>query len=315
MNTSRTLIFFILTIIAAACTSKKTDRAEQAALRDSLSRAENTVVALAEVQPEKKIISLFAQGSGPVKKVFFDIGDTVKKGELIALLNSSVEEAQLQQAQSKIMTQQAAIQTAKAQQASLDSKSQNSALNYERNSALLKSGGVTRQATDDSKFAARSDLKDAQAAAATAKQSEYRLSEFKSDVKYAQSILDQKKVRAPYDGTILSLDLKVGKYVNANESFGEFAPAGRLMAIAEVDELYAQKIKLGMKAYLRSQGKQDTLASGAVFIVSPYLNKKSLFSDGAANMEDRRVREVRILLDKGSSVIIGSRVDCVIKLK
>jgi hypothetical protein len=59
----------------------------------------------------------------------------------------------------------------------------------------------------------------------------------------------------------------------------------------------------------------DKLTTGTVYLLSPYLSKKSLFSDGAANMEDRRVREVRILLDNGNRVIIGNRVECVIAVK
>lgn len=313
MNKLQQLLFCItLTALFMACSNKKPADHQQHATAQAVTN--NQIIGLAEIQPEKKIISLFAQTAGSVEQVYHDLNDTVKKGDLIISLNSKVEEAQLQQAQSKLSTQLAVINTTKAQLASISTKSDNAAQNYNRNAELIKSGAVTRQTLDDSHFAATSGTRDADAAAASVKQAQSRLTELQADVNYYQQLVDQKKIRAPYDGTILSMDMRVGNYITANQSVGDFAPAGQLMAVTEVDELYAQKVHEGLTAYIRTQGKRDTLAVGKVFLISPYLRKKSLFSDDAANMEDRRIREVRVLLDKGSRLLIGSRVDCVIQL-
>ena len=102
--------------------------------------------------------------------------------------------------------------------------------------------------------------------------------------------------------------------MSPTQSACDFAPEGPLMAVTEVDELFADKVKEGMSAYIRPQGKTDTLATGKVFLTSPYLRKKSLFADAASDMEDRRVREVRVLLDQHARALIGSRVECVIQL-
>ncbi|MDN3584570.1 efflux RND transporter periplasmic adaptor subunit [Mucilaginibacter flavus] len=273
------------------------------------------VIALGEIQPEKKIVALFAQTAGSVQYVYHEMGDTVRKGELIASLNSIIEEAQLKQAQSKLATQVAVIKTNKAQLASITVKSENFTLNYNRNADLFTAGAVTRQALDDSRFAAESGSKDVSAASAIVNQSAARLAELEADVAYAKTLVAQKSIRAPYDGVILSLDIRTGNYINANQSVGDFAPAGNLTAIIEVDELYARKIKNGMTAVIRPQGESDTLATGKVYLVSSYLKKKSLFSDNAANMEDRRVREVRVLLDRDNYLLIGSRIECVINIK
>jgi hypothetical protein len=44
------------------------------------------------------------------------------------------------------------------------------------------------------------------------------------------------------------------------------------------------------------------------------VRKKSLFLDSSSNMEDRRVREVRVLLQEHSELLIGEKVECVIIL-
>jgi hypothetical protein len=47
---------------------------------------------------------------------------------------------------------------------------------------------------------------------------------------------------------------------------------------------------------------------------APFLSKKSIFNDRADNLEDRRVREVRVQIDNPDAVLIGSRVECIIGL-
>jgi hypothetical protein len=84
--------------------------------------------------------------------------------------------------------------------------------------------------------------------------------------------------------------------------------------LCEVDELWVNKLQLGQQAIIRTQGTDDQLAKGEVVYLSPYLKKKSLFSDDSANMEDRRVREVRIRLTGAANLLINSRVEAVIDL-
>ena len=44
------------------------------------------------------------------------------------------------------------------------------------------------------------------------------------------------------------------------------------------------------------------------------MRRKSIFSDEVGDLQDRRVREVRITLDPGTDILFGSRVECVILL-
>ena len=122
-------------------------------------------------------------------------------------------------------------------------------------------------------------------------------------------------MKAPVNGTLLSLEVSKGEYISPSQIIGEFAPEGPLMALTEIDELFASKIKLGQRAKIRNQGKEEVIAEGTVVLTSPYLRKKSLFSENSSNLEDRRVREVRVQLDSASNILIGSRVECWIDVK
>jgi len=273
------------------------------------------IVGVASIEPLSRIVSLYSEVGGIVSKINYDINADVKANEIIIELSCDVEKAQLNQAKSKLGTQQAAINVAKSQLASLKNKLENAMVNYNRNANLVKVSAVTQQAFDDSRFNYESLNNDVLAAEAVLKQQDAKVIELQADIEYYEKVIERKQIKAPADGKILSVDVKIGNNISPSQSVGDFAPVGPLIAITEVDELFALKVKNGMKAYIRPQGELDTVATGKIYLISPYLRKKSLFSDDATNMEDRRVREVRVLLNEGSDVLIGSRVECVILIK
>jgi HlyD family secretion protein len=308
-----TLRLIAALIVITSCGGAKKEKADEATKQAPTEV--NKIVGMASVEPLTRIISLYSDVGGIVDKINYDINSEVKANDVIFELNTQVEEAQLAQAKSKLGTQQAMINVAKAQLASLKVKQDNAQVNYNRNVNLLKAGAITQQVTDDSKFAYESLQNDVLASDAGLKQQDAKVSELQADINYYERVIDKKKIKAPANGKILSVDVRLGNNVLASQSVGDFAPDGPLIAIIEVDELFATKIAVGMKAYIRPQGQLDTLATGKIYLTSPYLRKKTLFSDDATNMEDRRVREVRVLLDKSDKVLIGSRVECAILLK
>jgi hypothetical protein len=56
------------------------------------------------------------------------------------------------------------------------------------------------------------------------------------------------------------------------------------------------------------------VATGRITKLSPYLQKKSLFSEIPGEREDRLVREIEITLDGRPSLLLNAKVECVIKL-
>ncbi len=83
----------------------------------------------------------------------------------------------------------------------------------------------------------------------------------------------------------------------------------------EVDELFAGRLSIGLDADIRYVGSDSVVAKGKVIFLSPYLKKKSLFSQKANEQEDRLVREVRIKIEGESGLILNSKVESVIVLK
>jgi len=70
----------------------------------------------------------------------------------------------------------------------------------------------------------------------------------------------------------------------------------------------------GQKAWIRNMGSLDTLTTGTVYFTASFMKKKSLFTDQAGEKEDRRVREIKILLDQPAKLLLNARIECVIDI-
>ena len=124
-----------------------------------------------------------AQISGRVKEVNFDVGDTVKKGQVILRIDESETEQALVGSQAQVMQSQAALTQAKA--------------NYERSLQLFEQKYISQSALDKAK--ADYDMAKAQAAASEAGESQHALARG-----YASVI-------APFSGVVASRLVEVGE--------------------------------------------------------------------------------------------------------
>jgi HlyD family secretion protein len=305
-----TVVGLALTVFACG-----TDKKEAAQLNKIDSITIKEVTGIANVEPLQRILTLTPETNGIIKKINIEINQKVQKGDILFVLDNETELAQLHQSESKLATQLSVIEKNKAALKTAETNLSNAKTNISRSKNLFESNAITKKQWEDEQL--NFETKNLQAASAQAdlQQAQKRLAELKSDVEYYQTILSKKTIKAPLNGTILSVDTKLGSNVATSTALSDFAPDGPVMAITEIDELFADKIKVGQPAYVRAQGDSIVLARGKVILAAPYLRKKSLFSDKADNLEDRRVREVRVQLDSTETLLIGSRVECIIELK
>jgi HlyD family secretion protein len=273
------------------------------------------VVGIAIIEPAGRLTALASESSGIVRDIRVGIGRPLRTGQTILVLDAKVENAQLQQAVSKIETQQDAVRAAIENLSVTEVQFKKAEADLARDEALFTGKALTQKEVENSRFQVSTLRQQMEAQRAVIRQQKARLLELQADINYYQTIVDQKTVKAPANGTLLSLDTKVGEFLDANKTIGAFAPEGPFIALTEIDELFADKVLVGQKAFIRPQGKKDTLSTGNVIMTSPYLHKKSLFSDKPDDLEDRRVREVRIQLDRPEAVLLGAKVECVVRVK
>jgi RND family efflux transporter MFP subunit len=127
-----------------------------------------------------------AQISGRVKQILFDVGDTVKKGQVIVRIDQREAAQALSGAQAQVMQAQAALQEAKS--------------NYERARQLFAQKFISQSALD--KAQADYQVALARAAASEAGAGQSRIAKGYTDVV------------APYSGLVAQRLVEVGEMVN-----------------------------------------------------------------------------------------------------
>jgi len=180
-----------------------------------------------DAQIKQDIVSVSAQVTGPVQKVYVRNGSKVKKGDILFTIDPApfqvaLENAQAQLASAKLQTTQLKTQAAgtgadiTGSEANL--KIKENALS--RQQALLKQGFTTRADYEDALNevkTAEQQLQDAKARAANAHAAiapgeQPQIAQAQAAVDKAKLDLSRTTVRAPMDGTVENADnLQVGQ--------------------------------------------------------------------------------------------------------
>ena len=274
----------------------------------------NEVIALGRIEPQSQIVALAGEISGIISEVNVPEGGLAKKGEPIITLRHEIESAKLLVAKEQYQTQLAQIKSDQllADRGKVDLNNQEKTL--ERLRALAKNQAETQQTLDDAESTFLQQKLQVAQLDQQVQLNKRKLAELQANIQQAQAELNQKFIFAPMDGRLLKLDVIPGDAVTSGLSIGDYAPDSPMSAICEVDELFASKIKVGQKAYVRLFGENGKLASGKVIYVGAYLKQKSLFTENAGESEDRRVREARVVLDNAENLLYNTRVEVVIDI-
>jgi HlyD family secretion protein len=307
----KALAAIVMASVLAACSNKPEAVPVELVQLDT---AVVQVLALARVEPNGGVVELASPVQGILAEQRVLEGEPVTRGTIIAQLDNTVQQAELAQAEARAAAGSASVQAIRAQVTTAQADLDQARTDEQRVEALFSKGGMTGQQRDDAVVKARTaqlllDQRQAELQQAIAKQKEQA-----GDVARARAHAEQRIIRAPGKGTLLSFALQPGEAVNVAGVLGEFAPDTSLVARAEVDELYATRLTIGLEAWVRSQVNGDTLATGRIQRVGTLLKRRSIFSD-EGDTEDRRVREVIVVLEPRTTLLPGSKVEVLISLR
>src|SRR5580704_11345488 len=171
---------------------------------------------------------IYARTNGYLKKWYFDIGAHVKKGQLLAIIETPEVDQQLEQARSNLATAQANLELA--------------AITKSRYEGLLKSHAVAQQDADNAVgvYNANKAIVEADQAA----------------VQQYAALVSFEKVYAPFDGVITARNTDIGDLINSGSTSNvktdlfHIAQPGTLRVYVNVPEEYSRGIKVGMTADL-----------------------------------------------------------------
>jgi RND family efflux transporter MFP subunit len=210
------------------------------------------VVAIRRADPEQSLTlpgtaladqqtALYARINGYLKSFAFDLGDAVKKGQLVAEIDSPEIDQQLRQARATLGVTQASLLQAQANQELAKVAS-------DRWAALVKERAVSQQEADEKRLALAAREADVEAARAAIKAQE-------ANVKRLEELQSFKQILAPFDGVITSRNVEVGTLVSEGSGSGtrELFRMVQLQSLrfhVPVPESFVTSIKGGMAASL-----------------------------------------------------------------
>ncbi|VXA56123.1 putative secretion protein (HlyD family) [Acinetobacter proteolyticus] len=193
-----------------------------------------------------KMVSVGAQVSGQVKKMYVQLGDQVKQGQLIAQIDSIRQENELKTADASIKNQQAQLAVQQANLAKVEAE-------YKRQQAMFSQDATSRAELET----ALANFKTAQAQIASInaqiEQSRLTLATAKEDLGYTRIV-------APMDGTIVAIVTEEGQTVNANQTAPTIVKLAKLdtMTIkAQISEADVIKVEKGQTVYFTTLGNSD----------------------------------------------------------
>lgn len=192
------------------------------------------------------MVSVGAQVSGQVKKMYVQLGDQVKQGQLIAQIDSIRQENELKTAKANIQNQQAQLAVQQANLAKVEAE-------YKRQQAMFSQDATSRAELET----ALANFKTAQAqiAAINAQIEQSRLT-----LATAQENLGYTSIIAPMDGTVVAIVTEEGQTVNANQTAPTIVKLAKLdtMTIkAQISEADVMKVEKGQTVYFTTLGNSE----------------------------------------------------------
>jgi len=260
---------------------------------------ENNVMASGKVKA-LNTVDVGAQVSGEVKRLYVEVGDEVKQGDLIAQIDqvtqknslsneqASLEqsEAALQSAQAESLSKQASLKSAYADLASRQSELKQAQSDFARLQDLVAIDAISQQEYDTqatSVETAKAAVANARAAIDTAKAAiatteaninsqQAALRKSRTNVSTAQEDLSYTTIRAPISGTVVSITTEQGTTVNANQTAPTLVTLADLSTVrinAQISEADVINVNAGMPAYFNIIGNPDQQYDATLTAIEP----------------------------------------------
>jgi RND family efflux transporter MFP subunit len=185
---------------------------------------------------------IYSRTNGYLRKWYFDIGAHVKKGDLLAVIETPEVDQQLLQSRAELERQEANAQLA--------------GTTSDRWQSLLAKHAVSQQEADQ----AKSNYIAAQAAVDASKAGVQRLQELKG----------YEHIVAPFAGIITARNTDIGDLIDAGSGSSNprelfhLADISKMRVYASVPEVYADRVKNGGEANITQDSSPDRVVKGSI---------------------------------------------------
>lgn len=228
-------------------------------LTENVTRAdvEKTVVASGSIQSSNEV-DVGAQVSGKITKLYVKLGQSVKKGDMIADIDSTTQINALNKAKAALASYQAQL---KAKQTAYN-VAQSS---YSRLSKLYKLQSTSLDELNSAKNTLDAAKAEIDALQESIKQAEIEVNTAETNVGYT-------KITSPIDGTVISTPISEGQTVNANQTTPTIVTVANLQKMLikpEISEGDITKVKAGQEVEFTILSDNQTKYHAVIDSVDP----------------------------------------------
>jgi RND family efflux transporter MFP subunit len=243
------------------------------------------VSAIGKVEPVKEV-DLAPKTLGRIKDILVNEGDYVEEGQLIAYMENDEIKAQVEQAKANLLRAQAELVEAKQ--------------NWYRLSAISEKEIISWSQLDNAKMKKDVAISNERKA--------------RADLMYAQALLENTFIKAPFSGKIIRKYLNPGETITLEKLLPivTLADVSKLIVKAEVVESDIRKVKLGQRAIITADAYPGEEFPGKVTDISTSIGKKKILSDDPSEMVDTDVLETKIELEGKQKLNLGLQVEATI---
>lgn len=203
-------------------------------------------------------VDVGAQASGKITKLYVKLGQEIKKGEMIADIDSTTQINTLNTKKAALVSYQAQLKAKKtAYDVALSSYNRLSKL-YTQKATSLDSVNTAKSTLDNAKA-------EMEAIEANIKQAEIEVNTAETNVGYT-------KITAPMDGTVISVPVSEGQTVNANQTtptIVTIADLSKMKIKPEISEGDITKVKAGQEVSFTILSDSQTVYHSIIDSVDP----------------------------------------------
>jgi RND family efflux transporter MFP subunit len=328
----RLLLPLVLAIVFVGCSGEPKGNAEVQAATASRPEpvivkavpaetrtVQRTISVTGSLHPDETV-SLSSEAAGRLAAVFVDFGQTVRKGQVVAELDKSELELQLERSRASLAqalarigldpnqldqtpTSTPAIRQAEAQAEDAKSK-------YENAARLVKTGDIAQERHTELEKTYRSRQAAVEAARDELRTQLANIQALRAEMRLAQKRLGDAQVRAPFDGMVSQKLVSPGQYLKENTPILEVVKTHPMRLRLDVPETAAGVVRPGTTLHFTTDAVAGVEFEAKVRELNPALNEKSrtLTAEARILKADARLKpgmfvQVRLITQPRAQVV------------
>lgn len=210
-----------------------------------------------------------------IEQLLVDEGDVVKKGQVMAVLDNSVLQAQINEARADVESNQAVVGQTQAALAQARATLAEAQRNFQRYQQLANAGAISRQELDTRATAATTAREAVRVAQANINSASADVRSSSATLAQLQTQLGQTLVRAPASGLVAEATAEVGDVASGTQKLFSIIQNGALELQAQVPATELPQVRINTPALITYDADPRVRLQGRVREIAPLVDPES----------------------------------------